>query len=270
RQDRRQRHHRGRHHGGAQERRGGQDHQRAARPDQGVPHHGGADDQRRRADRRSRSDAGQDRGLLRGRGGYGRGRLDEAHRADHDHHPRRDHRHDRDGDVPAALLDPDQDHLGSDALITPSLLSQRERREALTKPRRGDNLLMTPLVRQLRWYIAIRVVAIVSVLLPFGLFQLWVLPTAPPAESSLVGPPAPSSIGATEMETLPRDILWLLGGATFGATLLYIGLLRLLRRHPTAQAYIQFFGDLVLITGLVYFLGGAASPFSLLYLIVIA
>lgn len=129
---------------------------------------------------------------------------------------------------------------------------------------------MTPLARQLRWYIAIRVVAIVSVLLPFGLFQLWVLPAAPPAESALVGPPAPASIGATEMETLPRDILWLLGGATFGATLLYIGLLRLLRRHPTAQAYIQFFGDLMLITGLVYFLGGAASPFSLLYLIVIA
>jgi len=39
---------------------------------------------------------------------------------------------------------------------------------------------------------------------------------------------------------------------------------------PTVQAYIQFIGDLVLITGLVYYLGGATSPFSLLYLIVIA
>lgn len=138
---------------------------------------------------------------------------------------------------------------------------------------------MTPLSRQLRWYIAIRVVAIVSVLLPFGLFQLWLLPATPqPAEPGLVGPPAPPSstaprvaaVPAPEPEILPRHVVSLLGGATFGATLLYIGLLRLLRRSPTAQAYIQFFGDLLLITGLVYYLGGAASPFSLLYLIVIA
>src|SRR4051795_6397908 len=48
---------------------------------------------------------------------------------------------------------------------------------------------MTPLAHQLRWYIAIRVVAIVSVLLPFGLFQLW-LPAAQP-QPGLVGPPVP-------------------------------------------------------------------------------
>jgi two-component system sensor histidine kinase PilS (NtrC family) len=130
-----------------------------------------------------------------------------------------------------------------------------------------SQVTMTPLARQLRWYIAIRVVAIVSVLLPFGLFQFWLLPAAPPAG---MGPPVPVSVAAAEPEALPRDIVWLLGGATFGATLLYIALLRLLRRFPPAQAYIQFFGDLVLITGLVYFLGGAGSPFSLLYLIVIA
>ncbi len=138
---------------------------------------------------------------------------------------------------------------------------------------------MTPLARQLRWYIAIRVVAIVSVLLPFGLFQLWMLPATPqPAEPSFVGPPVPGSPPATvrvtppaaELEVLPRNMVRLLGGATFGATLLYIALLRLLRRSPTTQAYIQFFGDLILITGLIYFLGGATSPFSLLYLIVIA
>ena len=129
---------------------------------------------------------------------------------------------------------------------------------------------MTPLARQLRWYIAVRVVAIVSVLLPFGLFQLWLLPAAPPAEPGVVGPPTPVSVTVAEPEALPRNVVWLLGGATFGATLLYIALLRLLRRSPTAQAYIQFFGDLLLITGLVYFLGGATSPFSLLYLIVIA
>jgi two-component system sensor histidine kinase PilS (NtrC family) len=136
---------------------------------------------------------------------------------------------------------------------------------------------MTPLAHQLRWYIAIRVVAIVSVLLPFGLFQLWLPAAQQPPESGFVGPPAPAAQApsaavapAPELEALPRNVMWLLGGASFGATLLYIALLRLLRRSPKAQAYIQFIGDLVLITGLVYFLGGATSPFSLLYLIVIA
>ncbi len=123
---------------------------------------------------------------------------------------------------------------------------------------------MTPLAHQLRWYTAIRVVAIVSVLLPFGLFQLWATPQTDPG---IVGPPAPGPAGWDE---LPGKVVWLLGGATFLATLIYIALMRVLRRSPTVQAYIQFFGDLVLITCLVYYLGGASSPFSLLYLIVIA
>ncbi|HEY9420203.1 MAG TPA: ATP-binding protein [Thermoanaerobaculia bacterium] len=120
---------------------------------------------------------------------------------------------------------------------------------------------MTVLAHQLRWYIAIRVVAIVSVLLPFGLFQLWTTPQTSP-DLELVGPPAPSSP--------PGNVVWLLGGASFVATLAYIALTRLLRRSTALQAYIQFFGDLALITCLVYYLGGASSPFSLLYLIVIA
>ena len=69
---------------------------------------------------------------------------------------------------------------------------------------------------------------------------------------------------------MPHNIVWFLGAASLGATLIYIALIRLLRRHTTAQAYIQFCGDLILITCLVYYLGGAISPFSLLYLIVIA
>jgi two-component system sensor histidine kinase PilS (NtrC family) len=135
---------------------------------------------------------------------------------------------------------------------------------------------MTPLAHQLRWYIAIRVVAIVSVLLPFGLYQIWLPAAQQQPEPGFVGPPAPSaqvstaSVPPPELDALPRYVMWLLGGATFGATLFYIAMIRLLRRSPKAQAYIQFFGDLILITGLVYFLGGATSPFSLLYLIVIA
>jgi two-component system, NtrC family, sensor histidine kinase PilS len=108
---------------------------------------------------------------------------------------------------------------------------------------------MPALERNLRWYIAVRVVAVTSVLLPFFLLQL-ARPDAFPVEAT-------------------RWVL-LLAGASFAATLLYIGLLRLLRRHLVAMAHIQFAGDLLLITVMVYFLGGMASPFSLLYLVVIA
>jgi two-component system sensor histidine kinase PilS (NtrC family) len=143
---------------------------------------------------------------------------------------------------------------------------------------------MTPLVNQLRWYTAIRVVAIVSVLLPYYLLQLGApAPQTPPAasiqtEPSFVGPPAPlaqqpapaPAAATPEAELVSRFVLSLLAVSTFFATLLYIAMMRVLQRFPTTQAYIQFIGDLILITGLVYFLGGATSPFSLLYLIVIA
>jgi two-component system sensor histidine kinase PilS (NtrC family) len=133
---------------------------------------------------------------------------------------------------------------------------------------------MIPLARQLRWYIAIRVVAIVSVLLPFGLFQLWLLPAAPQSNeatlssASSVRTHTQTQVPPPALEVLPR--VWLLGISTFVATLFYIAMIRALRRSPKTQAYIQFFGDLLLITFLVYYLGGATSPFSLLYLIVIA
>jgi two-component system, NtrC family, sensor histidine kinase PilS len=144
---------------------------------------------------------------------------------------------------------------------------------------------MTPLVNQLRWYTAIRVVAIVSVLLPYFLLQLGAPATQTPAaiggvqtEPSFVGPPAPlaqqpapaPATTTPEAEIVSRFVLNLLAITAFFATLIYIAMMRVLRRFPTIQAYIQFIGDLILITGLVYFLGGATSPFSLLYLIVIA
>src|SRR5690349_7807307 len=126
---------------------------------------------------------------------------------------------------------------------------------------------MPALERQLRWYIAIRVVALVSVPLPYGLLQLQTTTPGPEIpQEEVMGPPAPAAPAAPESveihpkpapETLPGRVILLLAGATFAATLVYIALLRLLRRKTTVQAYIQFFGDLVLITGLVYYLGGA-------------
>ncbi|HVG11240.1 MAG TPA: ATP-binding protein [Thermoanaerobaculia bacterium] len=161
---------------------------------------------------------------------------------------------------------------------------------------------MSNLTNQLRWYIAVRVVAIGSVLIPYALLQIGPtsappqvdgsLPpiiTAPaltpePAESpGLSGSPAPQAVPQVsgpltmgppapppEPEMLRPEVVFRLGGLTFAATLVYIALLRILRRRPTVQAYIQFFGDLLLITALVYYLGGVESPFSMLYLIVIA
>ena len=159
---------------------------------------------------------------------------------------------------------------------------------------------MSNLTNQLRWYIAVRVVAIGSVLIPYALLQIGPTSAPPEVEGSLppvvtapaptpepdqspgpqaspepapqaaspilMGPPAPPP----EPEMLRPQVVFRLGGLTFAATLVYIALLRILRRRPTVQAYIQFFGDLALITALVYYLGGIESPFSMLYLIVIA
>src|SRR5258708_34299317 len=108
---------------------------------------------------------------------------------------------------------------------------------------------MPVLERNLRWYIAVRVVAVTSVLLPFLLVVL-ARPDSFPAEAT--------------------HYARLLASTTFAATLLYIGLLRLLRRHLVVHAYGQFAGDLLLISVMVYYLGGGPSPFSRTYLVVIA
>ena len=104
----------------------------------------------------------------------------------------------------------------------------------------------TPVARQLRWIIGIRLVIVTSVLLPYFLLQL-----------------------AAPDETLGLDFLYGLAGLTYAASLVYIALLRVLKEKWALQAFIQFFGDLLLITGLVYYFGGIDSPFSILYFIVI-
>lgn len=102
--------------------------------------------------------------------------------------------------------------------------------------------------RQLKWLIAIRLVVVTSVFLLF--FLLTLLPEEPTTLLS------------------PRFVL-LLVALCYGFSLVYIALLSL-QRHPELQAYVQFVGDLLLITALVYWFGGITSPFSMLYLIVIS
>ncbi|MCP4200358.1 MAG: PAS domain S-box protein [bacterium] len=112
-----------------------------------------------------------------------------------------------------------------------------------------DTLLVRPEVRlfnQLRWMIILRLVAITSVVLPYFLLQL--------ADSS---------------RSLTFDLLFRGAGVTYAASLVYLILLALRSPAANAQAYIQFVGDLVLISALVFYVGGTSSPFTILYLIVI-
>jgi two-component system, NtrC family, sensor histidine kinase PilS len=138
---------------------------------------------------------------------------------------------------------------------------------------------MPTLSRQLYWYTVIRLVSVVAALLPYSLFQLG--PIFQPSPDDTAGvhavavpgqPMMPSPAPGPGEPVVPQafKIAVFLGGATCGATLVYIALLRVLRHRPKLHAYIQFAGDLALITAMVFFLGGIESPFSLLYLIVIA
>ncbi|MFQ5349722.1 MAG: ATP-binding protein [Thermoanaerobaculia bacterium] len=103
-----------------------------------------------------------------------------------------------------------------------------------------------PLASSLRWLVGIRLVVITSLALPYFLYRL--------TQSDL-----PSQL----------DFLYLLSGLVYGASLVYIALLRWLAGRPEIQAYIQFIGDLLMITGLVYYFGGLASPFSIFYFVVV-
>lgn len=116
---------------------------------------------------------------------------------------------------------------------------------------------MPSLARQLQWLIAIRLVVITSVALPYFLVQI------APREAPSVETAAPVSAGEP-------GLLFLIAGLTYLASLVYLVLLKTVRGRYRAQAYVQFGGDLLLVTVLVYFFGGIESPFSILYLVAIA
>ena len=103
--------------------------------------------------------------------------------------------------------------------------------------------------RQLKWLIAIRLVVVTSVALLYVLLTL--LPQEP-------------------LKNVEPRFLFLLTALTYAASLAYISLLSWLQAHVVAQAYTQFVGDLLLISALVYYFGGASSPFSMLYLVVVS
>ena len=106
--------------------------------------------------------------------------------------------------------------------------------------------LAQPLASSLRWLIGIRLVAITSVALPYFLYRI-----------------------STPDSSPQFDFLYLLSSLVYAASLVYIALLRWLAGRAEIQAYVQFVGDLLLITGLVYYFGGMSSPFSIFYFVVV-
>lgn len=134
---------------------------------------------------------------------------------------------------------------GAPAGVRTAPQAPRLQRVLLPGPAARDETLLR---RQLKWLIAIRLVVVTSVFLLYFLLSLL--------------PQEPSGLLA------PRFVFLLLGIA-YGFSLVYLLLLPLERR-AVLQAYVQFVGDLLLITALVYWFGGTVSPFSTLYLAVIS
>jgi two-component system, NtrC family, sensor histidine kinase PilS len=103
------------------------------------------------------------------------------------------------------------------------------------------------LERQLLWMIGIRLVIISSVLLPAFLLDLG------------------ASLGGLAFAAVLS-----VAGLTYAASLAYLIAWLRAKRWLVAQAYAQFAGDLLLVTYLMREAGGASSPFSILYLVVIS
>lgn len=105
---------------------------------------------------------------------------------------------------------------------------------------------MSVLDRRLLWLTSIRMLVVVSIVLSYILYD-----PAQVVDDGRLDPNLSLFIAYISIQSL-----------------VYIALLRLLRRWPEIQAYIQLFGDLVLITLLIYRLE-EATQFSTLYIIVI-
>jgi two-component system sensor histidine kinase PilS (NtrC family) len=102
-----------------------------------------------------------------------------------------------------------------------------------------------PSAKALRWLIGVRLVVISALFLGILLIQV------------------------SSQKILPLRNYYGLILFSFGLSLLYL-ILYARRVSPRVQTWIQLVGDIAVITGIVYFTGGLYSPFSFLYLTVIA
>lgn len=113
--------------------------------------------------------------------------------------------------------------------------------------------------RKLRWLIALRLLIVISIVGPYSLVRL----SADEDVDAALG-------AAADTQAERDDALAALAFAACAMTLVYIALLRPLVRRPSLHAYLQFCGDLALITYLIVRLGDAGQSFSILYFVVIS
>ena len=209
---------------------GGLDHRPAAQGERRLPAHGGADDRGGRADGRAGRHARQDRRLLRGGGGPGRGQPPDPHGAGHDplpgdHGGRHRHRH-----VPAALRPDQQADVGWAA----------RRRFRGGGPRRRLRAMDPALDRRLKLLMLIRLVMVTTLLL------------------------VAAYVEAVSENLLPINPLYFLIVCTYALTVIHAVMLRFVSR-AVPLVFGQVVGDLLVITGLVYVTGGVRTGFMLLY-----
>lgn len=132
------------------------------------------------------------------------------------------------------------------------------------------------LSQRLLWLMAIRVLVVASILLPY----LVIDPTDPgsnavsilkaaidilfPSSADLLveGPPRPPSVDS-------KMIQLLVAGVSI-ETLIFASLLRFLRHRPELQGYLQLLGDQILVTLLLYKFGAKIASISILYFVLIA
>lgn len=119
---------------------------------------------------------------------------------------------------------------------------------------------MTDLNRKLFWLTALRLLIVFSITGLYGLYRLGLSETLREGAAVAEDPLLDWRSGA----------LWSIFALVCVQTLVYIALLRFLRHRPTIHAYIQFGGDLLVITFLMYRLGTAGQSFSILYFVVIS
>src|SRR5256712_6907262 len=98
--------------------------------------------------------------------------------------------------------------------------------------------------RQLDWLMTFRVVIITTLMVSTFVIELMYRPL------------------------LSLQPFYVLAVVTYAMTIAYAVMSRMLRAVPP-QIYAQLIGDLLVVTGFVYLTGGAASPFSFLYLLTI-
>ncbi len=108
----------------------------------------------------------------------------------------------------------------------------------------GGAAARTGIAGEVRSLVAIRVVVVTTLLLAALIIQ------------------------STSDVLLPLNYLYLVTGLTYALTIFYIVIGRYVHRR-SLNLYIQFVGDIMLETLLVYFTGAVDSPFSFLYLVTI-